>query len=239
MEGKPAKIPRTSKENDSAKRLIVILENASLETVKCGKKFELLNCDDHKSILKKHGRDLSSARPDIAHQVCQSTYLIYLIMRNTLQCLLMLLDSPLNRAGLLQVYIHTERNVLIEVNPQTRIPRTFPRFCGLMVQLLHKLSIHASDGPMKLLRVIKNPITIHLPAGCRKIGTSFNADKCVKVKDYAPDNQPIVFVVGAMAHGRVSVDYTEKDIAISEYPLSAALTCAKLCCAFEEAWSVQ
>jgi hypothetical protein len=37
------------------------------------------------------------------------------------------------------------------------------------------------------------------------IGTSFNADKCVKVKDYAPDNQPIVFVVGAMAHGRVSI----------------------------------
>jgi len=48
------------------------------------------------------------------------------------QCLLMLLDSPLNRAGLLQVYIHTEKNVLIEVNPQTRIPRTFDRFCGLM-----------------------------------------------------------------------------------------------------------
>lgn len=48
------------------------------------------------------------------------------------QSLLMLMDSPLNRAGLLQVYIHTQRNVLIEVNPQTRIPRTFDRFCGLM-----------------------------------------------------------------------------------------------------------
>jgi rRNA small subunit pseudouridine methyltransferase Nep1 len=44
----------------------------------------------------------------------------------------MLMDSPLNRAGLLQVYIHTEKNVLIEINPQTRIPRTFDRFCGLM-----------------------------------------------------------------------------------------------------------
>lgn len=44
----------------------------------------------------------------------------------------MLMDSPLNRAGLLQVYIHTEKNALIEINPQTRIPRTFPRFCGLM-----------------------------------------------------------------------------------------------------------
>jgi hypothetical protein len=30
------------------------------------------------------------------------------------------------------VYIHTKKNVLIEVNPQTRIPRTFKRFAGLM-----------------------------------------------------------------------------------------------------------
>lgn len=49
-----------------------------------------------------------------------------------LQCLLMLLDSPLNKAGMLQVYIHTAKNVLIEVNPQTRIPRLYSRFCGLM-----------------------------------------------------------------------------------------------------------
>lgn len=34
-----------------------------------GKKFELLNCDDHKSLLLKNGRDVSSARPDITHQV--------------------------------------------------------------------------------------------------------------------------------------------------------------------------
>lgn len=53
-----------------------------------------------------------------------------------IQCLLMLMDSPLNRAGLLQVYIHTEKNALIEINPQTRIPRTFPRFCGLMGKVL-------------------------------------------------------------------------------------------------------
>ena len=54
----------------------------------------------------------------------------------------MLMDSPLNRAGLLQVYIHTEKNTLIEINPQTRIPRTFDRFSGLMGMLYfinHKL----------------------------------------------------------------------------------------------------
>ncbi|KAL0624754.1 Ribosomal RNA small subunit methyltransferase NEP1 [Plecturocebus cupreus] len=65
--------------------------------------------------------------------------------------LLMLMDSPLNRAGLLEIYIHIQKNVLIEVNPQTRIFRTSDCFCGLIVQLLHKLSVRASDDPQKLL----------------------------------------------------------------------------------------
>ena len=51
------------------------------------------------------------------------------------------------------MYVHTTKNVLIEVNPQVRLPRTFRRFCGLMVQLLQKLSIRASNGPDKLLKV--------------------------------------------------------------------------------------
>ncbi|XP_044858977.1 ribosomal RNA small subunit methyltransferase NEP1-like [Mauremys mutica] len=123
------------------------------QTVKVGKTYELLNCDKHKSLLLRSGRDPGEVRPDITHQ-----------------SLLMLMDSPLNRAGLLQVYIHTQKNILIEVNPQTRIPRIFDRFCGLMVQLLHKLSVRAADGPQKLLKVIKNPVTDHLPVGSRVAG---------------------------------------------------------------------
>ena len=73
------------------KRLIIVLENANLESCKTGKEFGLLNIDDHKGLLSRSGRDFSSARPDITHQ-----------------CLLMLFDSPLNRAGLLQVYIRQD-----------------------------------------------------------------------------------------------------------------------------------
>ena len=51
-----------------------------------------------------------------------------------------------SQAGLLRLFVRSERGVLIEVSPQIRIPRTFKRFCGLMVQLLHKLSIRASNG---------------------------------------------------------------------------------------------
>lgn len=216
-----AKISKPFGNASNEKRLIVILENASLETVKNGKTFELLNCDKHRGILKKHDRDIGSCRPDITHQ-----------------CLMMLMDSPLNRAGLLQVYIHTERNILIEVHPQTRIPRTFERFCGLMVQLLHKLSVRAADANLKLMKVVKNPVTNYLPAGCRKVCMSFTASEVTGPKKLAPANEPMACVIGAMAHGSVNVDYIDESYSISNYPLSAALTCAKLCNGFEEKWGV-
>ncbi|XP_075912439.1 ribosomal RNA small subunit methyltransferase NEP1 [Petromyzon marinus] len=226
-EASEAKMPRPISGRGTAKggrRLVVVLEGAALETVKQGKSFELLNCDKHKSVLKRLKRDPGSARPDITHQ-----------------CLLMLLDSPLNRAGMLQVFIHTASNVLIQVNPQTRIPRTFDRFCGLMVQLLHKLSVRASDGPQKLLRVIKNPVSEHLPVGCPKVSTSFQGEPLTPrdLLPPLPSDEPIVVVIGAFAHGAVSVDYTERTVSISSYPLSAALTCSKLCSACEEVWGVQ
>lgn len=215
-----------------------------METVKIGKAFELLNCDDHPNLLRKHNRDPGSCRPDITHQ-----------------SLLMLIDSPLNRAGLLQVYIRTEKNVLIEVNPQIRIPRTFRRFAGLMgeiffikerssvmsdlfkclilVQLLHKFSIRASDSTMKLMKVIKNPIENHLPVGCRKIVMSYSSKKVESCRELVPkEDAPIALVVGAFAHGNVDVPYKEDVISISNYPLSAALTCSKLCSAFEEVWGI-
>ncbi|XP_017782424.1 PREDICTED: ribosomal RNA small subunit methyltransferase NEP1 [Nicrophorus vespilloides] len=210
----------TAHVKNQEKRLIIILEDAQLESVKVGNGFELLNCDDHAHILKKNNRNPSEVRPDITHQ-----------------CLLMLLDSPLNRAGLLQVYIHTKNNVLIEVNPQTRIPRTFKRFAGLMVQLLHKFAVRASDSSMKLLKVIKNPVTDHLPVGVKKIAMSFSS-KVTPCRELVPTEEPIAIVIGAMAHGKIDLDYTEDTISISNYPLSAALTCTKLCSAFEETWNV-
>ena len=71
------------------------------------------------------------------------------------------------------------------------------------------MSIKASDGPMKLLKVIKNPVQDHLPVGCRKISTSFSATKVVKPRDLVPANEPIAIVVGAMAHGKVNIEYSK------------------------------
>lgn len=68
---------------------------------------------------------------------------------------------------------------------------------------MHKFSVRASEGSMKLLKVIKNPVTSHLPVGSKKIATSFSAKRVVNPRDIVPENEPIAIIVGAMAHGQV------------------------------------
>ncbi|AET37327.1 18S rRNA pseudouridine methyltransferase Ecym_1069 [Eremothecium cymbalariae DBVPG len=227
----PQAPPVLTSKDKTTQRLIVVLSQASLETQKIssggpgGDKFALLNCDDHQGLLKKMGRDISEARPDITHQ-----------------CLLTLLDSPINKAGKLQVYIQTSRGVLVEVNPTVRIPRTFKRFSGLMVQLLHKFSIRSVNSEEKLLRVIKNPITDHLPTKCRKVTLSFDAP-VVRVQDYVEkldSDESICVFVGAMARGNdvFADEFIDEKVGLSNYPLSASVACSKFCHGCEDTWKI-
>ena len=82
---------------------------------------------------------------------------------------------------------------------KTELPRILIR----TVQLLHKLSIRSLNGSEKLLKVIKNPITDHLPTNCHKITLSFDATpvKLTKYLPTIPDTHSICVFVGAMAHG--------------------------------------
>uniref|UniRef100_A0A803QPJ3 Uncharacterized protein n=1 Tax=Cannabis sativa TaxID=3483 RepID=A0A803QPJ3_CANSA len=197
LEGIPL-APSTQKPKDQP-GLIFILEKASLEVAKVGKTYQLLSSDEHSHFLMKNKKNPGDYRPDITHQA-----------------LLMILDSPLNKAGRLRaVYVRTEKGVLIEVKPYVRLPRTFKRFSGVMLQLLQKLSITAGGKREKLLRVIKNPVTQYLPVDSRKIGLSYSSKKLVRMQDYVTtlsDDANLVFV-GAMAHGKVEPDYVEDHVA--------------------------
>uniref|UniRef100_A0AC35UAT4 Ribosomal RNA small subunit methyltransferase NEP1 n=1 Tax=Rhabditophanes sp. KR3021 TaxID=114890 RepID=A0AC35UAT4_9BILA len=205
------------------RKLIVVLEDCPLETAKVGEDYVILSSDKHVRYLLKHKKDPSEYRPDILHQ-----------------CLLNLCDSPLNRAGLLQIYFRTKKNVCVEVSSQCRIPRTFDRFCGLMVQLLHKLQIRATDEKTRLLRVIKNPINDHLPVGCTKILMSVKATECIRPSQIPQGhlNENYVIVIGGISKGKIAPDYTDREVKINNYPLSAALACAKVTSGFEEAWDI-
>ncbi|XP_077244041.1 nucleolar essential protein-like protein [Tasmannia lanceolata] len=218
-------IPILPSDEKSKAGVIFILERASLEVAKVGKTYQILNSDDHANFLRKHKRNPADCRPDIVHQA-----------------LLAILDSPLNKAGKLRaLYVKTEKGVLVEVKPYVRMPRTFKRFCGVMLQLLQKHSISATSKREKLLRVIKNPVTKYLPVNSRKIGLSHSSEKLVQLRDYvaaASDDATLVFVVGAMAHGKIDKEYTDDFISVSGYPLSAACCIGRICNALELKWKI-
>ncbi|KAL5546574.1 hypothetical protein UlMin_006261 [Ulmus minor] len=223
LEGIP--LAPSERKADKQPGVIFILERAALEVAKVGKSYQLLNSDDHSHFLKTKNKNPADYRPDIVHQA-----------------LLMILDSPLNKAGRLQnVYVRTDKGVLIEVKPFVRIPRTFKRFAGIMLELLQKLSISAKGERKKLLRVIKNPVTQYLPVNSRKIGLSYSSEKLVKMREYVADfdnDTDLVFVVGAMAHGKIDPDYIDDYVAVSGYPLSAAYCITMICQALEGKWNI-
>ncbi|KAI3828703.1 hypothetical protein L1987_02812 [Smallanthus sonchifolius] len=220
LAGIPVNLNEQQGDDKNSPGVIFILEKASLEVAKVGKSYQLLNSEDHAHFLKKNNRNPAEYRPDISHQA-----------------ILNILDSPLNKAGKLRaLYVRTEKGVLIEIKPHVRIPRTFKRFAGIMLQLLQKLSISAVGKREKLLRVIKNPVTQYLPINSRKIGFSHSSEKLVDMHDYVATvdkDATLVFVVGAMAHGKIESDYIEDFLSISGYPLSAAYCITRITNALE------
>ncbi|KAG9141550.1 hypothetical protein Leryth_019070 [Lithospermum erythrorhizon] len=163
--------------------VIFILENASLEVAKVGKSYDLLNSQKHHEFLKRHHRNPSNYRPDIAFEA-----------------ILNILDSRINKSFRLKaLYVRTQKNVLFEISPHVRIPRTYVRFAGSVVfaavQLLQKLSITAVGKREKLLKTIKNPLTQYLPIDSRKIGLQ--------------SSPSLMCNVGAMAHGKIDKEYVD------------------------------
>lgn len=78
----------------------------------------ILNSSAHYEAMRGLADGDRRGRPDIAHM-----------------CLLLALDTPLNREGLLRTYVHTRHDQLITIDPSSRLPRVQNRFEGLLEQL--------------------------------------------------------------------------------------------------------
>lgn len=226
----------SNKMGNGPKPIIVLLDQATIETVKNKRGvYELLNCDDHRELCKRKLKvDPNHYRPDILHQE-----------------LLSILDSPLNKAGLLKVYIQTKKNVLIDVHPSIRIPRTYKRFAGLIVQLLHKMKIKAGTESTTLLKVIKNPFAQYLPPGTHCYGMSCKGQLYSPISlasslvpssyDQQQQQPPTCFIIGAMSTGHITLEdhpYIEKMFSISSYPLSGAAALSRIVTGIEHHWGI-
>ena len=70
-------------------------------------------------------------RPDIVH--------------NTL---LQVLETPLNWENQLKVFVHTQDDFIISINPKIRLPKNYVRFVGLMEQLFAEKRVPEDGEPL-------------------------------------------------------------------------------------------
>ncbi len=72
--------------------------------------------------------------------------------------LLNALESILNKEGHLRVYVHTRNDEVITVKPETRIPRNYNRFVGLMEKLFIEGSVPRNLGLLRMEKKTLNEL---------------------------------------------------------------------------------
>ncbi|MEM1587148.1 MAG: 16S rRNA methyltransferase [Candidatus Bathyarchaeia archaeon] len=186
--------------------LTIILAESALEPIPCeiwthpsirsfskrrGKHPRLIVLDRsyHHFAMKNLPNSEKRGRPDIVHF-----------------CLLEALGSPLNKEGLLRTYVHTINDYVISIEPETRLPKNFSRFIGLIEDLFERRCVPPSGkallsleekGLAELIRTVNPTYTIAFERG----GEPKTFEE-VALK-LAGEDRPAV-LVGGFPHGEFS-----------------------------------
>lgn len=186
--------------------LILILAEAALETLpkilwnktsirSYSKKHRklpgqlLLDRSLHHSVMRKLEASEKRGRPDIVHFV-----------------LLEALGSPLNKEGLLQIYVHTRNNLVINVNPSVRLPRNYLRFVGLMEQLFYNERVPPKgDILLKLEQKTLKKLLKETKVDHTLVFSRTGALKTIEnAISSLPKNRNIAVIIGGFPHGNFS-----------------------------------
>jgi len=223
--------------------LTLILAESALETIpkslwkhssiiryteKRGKhpEFILLDRSYHHAAMKTLKDSEKRGRPDIIHFA-----------------LLEALGSPLNKERLLQVYVHTFSDYVITVASETRLPRNYNRFVGLMEQLFEFKKIPPTTQPLltvkkqsipQLLKTIKPTYVL---AFSRKGSTCTLEDAVTKLSN----KEKPVAIIGGFPHGhfsRQTVELTDETVAIDPEMLETWTVTSRLIYEYERAISL-
>jgi len=148
----------------------------------------------HHQAMKRLDDNLKRGRPDITHFA-----------------LLEALGSPLNKEGLLQVYVHTREDYVISVNPSTRLPRNYNRFIGLMEQLFHQGKVPSEGETLLRLehKTLKQLLT-ETEADCTLALSREGNPKTLQtaVSSLKTKQKPAI-IVGGFPHGHLTETTTQ------------------------------
>lgn len=128
-------------------------------------------------------------RPDIAHF-----------------CLLSALDSPISKE--MDIYVYTLEDKIIWVNSETRLPRNFNRFKGLMESLLEKQEI--KGGEKTLMKVLNTKLDNLLSSvqGSKILMREEGKNPEEHLRKKVKEGANITLCIGGFPHG----DYRESTL---------------------------
>ena len=223
--------------------LILVLAEAALETVpedlwshpavrrhskrqRKPPKQLLLDRSLHHSAMRRLDDNLKRGRPDITHFA-----------------LLEALGSPLNKEGLLQVIVHTNKDYVITVNPSTRLPRNYNRFIGLMEQLF-QLGKVPSEGEALLTLECKTLQQLLTEAKADYVLAFSREGKPKTLQDTVSSLQAkrrLAVIVGGFPHGHFSettVQLADEVVCVDSEMLDAWVLTSRVIYEYECALSV-
>jgi rRNA small subunit pseudouridine methyltransferase Nep1 len=186
----------------------------------------LLDRSLHHSAMRRLDDNEKRGRPDITHFA-----------------LLEALGSPLNKEGLLQVYVHTIKDCVITVNPSIRLPRNYNRFIGLMEQLF-QLGKVPSEGEALLTLEHKTLQQLLAEAEADYV-VAFSREGKPKtlhdtVSSLQPKRRPAV-IVGGFPHGHFSetaVQLADEVVCVDSEMLEAWTMTSRVIYEYERVLSV-
>ncbi len=182
----------------------------------------LLDSTYHHAALRKLPDGERRGRPDIVHF-----------------CLLNALESIANKEGLLRVYVHTRNNEVIYIKPETRLPRNYNRFIGLMESLFKSGAVPKG---LELLRIEKKSLgELVNEIGPDGVFVMHEGGRFVKPLEFgrmlAELENPVV-VVGGFPHGDFRSEIPWERISIYKGPLVAWTVVNEITVSFEH-WVIQ
>jgi rRNA small subunit pseudouridine methyltransferase Nep1 len=187
----------------------------------------LLDQNLHGAAIAKLEDGARRGRPDIVHYT-----------------LLTLLESPLNKAGGLEVAVHTRHRLLVRVRSDTRLPRGEARFQGLMGKVLRegrsqdkKPLVWVEDelSPAQVLhRFAKGPV-LRLDEGGAMVSP-------LELAGRADDKGELTLVLGAYPAGSFSAEWlaaVPEAVSIWKEPLNAWAVAAEVLAGYRQRWLPQ
>ncbi len=166
----------------------------------------LLDSSLHHAALKAFPEGERRGRPDIAHLF-----------------VLLCLDSVLNAQGQLRTIVHTRNDDVLRFAPETRIPKNYPRFVGLMEDLFQRGAV-PEDRPLIRLERAKSLESLLAEWPAPKWAFREGGEPVNLWTEFAKVEGDLVAVVGGFPHGDFRspvADLCDRVVSIHEEPLRA------------------